>query len=83
MPYEHYCLKGKEVIDYWAHVLKNDTKIYEMDELVYHCMVSFDNFHKHYIIMPSLSFDPLFIEENPFITVRSPPGFSNQENETR
>ena len=73
----------KEVKDYWASLLKNDTKIYEMDELVDHCLVSFEKFHRQYIIMPSLSFDPLIIEESSFVTVRSPPGFINRENETR
>ena len=62
MPCEHYCLKRNTVKDYWACVLKNDTKIYEMDELVEHCLVSFENVHKQYIIMPSLSFEPLLIE---------------------
>ena len=53
-----------------------------MDELVDHCMVSFENFHKQYIIMPSPSFKPLLIEESPFVTVQSPPGLVNLENET-
>ena len=53
-----------------------------MDELVDHCLVSFEKFHKQYIIMPSLSLKPLLVEENPIFTVRSPPGFVNQENET-
>ena len=54
-----------------------------MDELVDHCLVSFENFYKQYIIMPSLSFDPLLIEETLFVKVRSPPGLVNRENETR
>ena len=83
MPCERYCLKRNKVKYYWARVLKNDTTIYEMDELVDHCLVSFEKFHKQYIIMPSLSFDPLLIEESSFVTVRSPPGFVNRENETR
>ena len=36
----HYCLKRKEIKDYWVCVLKKDTKTYEMDELVDHCLVS-------------------------------------------
>ena len=32
--------------------------------------------------MPLLSLEPLFIEDNTFVTVRSPPDFVNQENET-
>ena len=82
MPCEYYCLKRNEVKYYWARVLKNDTTIYEMDELVEHCLVSFEISHKQYIIMPSLSFKPLLIEESPFVTVQSPPGFVNRENET-
>ena len=66
---EHYCLKKNEVKDYRACVLKNDTTIYEMDELVDHCLVSFEKLHKQYIIMPSLSLDPLLIEESSFVTV--------------
>ena len=54
-----------------------------MDELVDHCLVSFEKFHNQYIIMHSLSFDPLLFEEIPFVTIQSPPGFVNQENETR
>ena len=83
MSCEHYCLKRNAVKAYWARVLKNDTTIYEMDELVDHCLFSFENFHKQYIIMPSLSSEPLLIEESPFVTVRSPLGLVNRENETR
>ena len=54
-----------------------------MDELLDLCLLSFEKFRKQYIIMPSLSLEPLLIEENPFVTVQSPPGFVNQENETR
>ena len=54
-----------------------------MNELVDDCLVTFENFHKQYIIIPSLSLDPLIIEEKPFVTVQSPPGFVNPENETR
>ena len=83
MPCEHFCLKRKEVKDYWTRVLKNDTTSDDMNEMVDHCLVSFEKFHKQYIIMPSLSFNPLLIEESLFVTVRSPPGFIDQENETR
>ena len=54
-----------------------------MDEMVDHCLVSFEKFHKQYIILPSLSFNPLLIEESSFVTVRSPPSFINREHETR
>ena len=62
-----------------ARVLNQDT----MNELVYGCLVTFEKFQKHYIIIPSLSLHPLLIEEKPFITVRSPPGLFNPEKETR
>ena len=54
-----------------------------MNELVDDCLVTFEKFHKQYIIIPSLSLDPLLIEEKPFVTVRSLPGFINPENKTR
>ena len=41
--------------DYWTHVFKNDTSSGDMDEKVDHWFDSFENFHKKYIIMPSLS----------------------------
>ena len=47
------------------------------------CLVTFEKFQKQYIIIPSLSLNPLLIEEKPFIIVRSPPGFFNPEKETR
>ena len=49
-----------------------------MNELVDDCLVIFEKFHKQYIIIPSLSLNPLLIEEKTFATVRSPPGFFNQ-----
>ena len=69
MPCEHYCLKRNEVEDYWACVLKNDTTIYEMDELIDQCILSFEKFHKQYIIMPSLLFGLLLIEDSSFVTI--------------
>ena len=51
--------------------------------MVYHWLDSFEKFHKKYIIMPSLSLNSLLVEEGLFVTVRSPPGFINRENETR
>ena len=47
------------------------------------CLVKFENFQKQYIIIPLLSLNTLLLEEKLFITVRSPPGFNNQSNETR
>ena len=75
-------LKKNEVKYYSVRVLKKYTTFYVMDELVDHCLVSFEKFHKQYIIMPSLSFYPLLIEDILFVTVRSPPSFVNRENET-
>ena len=80
MPCGHFCLKRNEVKDYWTRVLKNDATRDDMDELVDHCLVSLEKSHKQYIIMPSLSFNPLIIEEICFVKVRSPPGFINREN---
>ena len=77
MPCEHYTIKRNEVKGYWAHVLKKDTKLFEMNELVDDFLVSFEKFQKQYIIIPSLSLHPLLIEEKPFITVQSPPDFFN------
>ena len=68
IPCEHFCLKRNEVKDYWNRVLKNDTTSDDMDELVNHCLVSFEKFHKQYIIMPSLLFNPLLTEESFFVT---------------
>ena len=78
MPCEHFCLKNNEVKDYLTRVLKNYTKSDDMDEMVDHWLVSFEKFHKKYIIMPSLSLNLLLIEESLFVTVRSPPGFINR-----
>ena len=69
MPCENFCLKRNKFKDYWTRVLKNDTTSDDMDELVDDCMVTFEKFHKQYIIIPSLSLDPLLIEEKPFVTV--------------
>ena len=69
MPCEHYTIKRNDVKGYWAYVLKKYTTLYEMNELVDDCLVTFEKFHKQYIIIPSLSLDPLLIEEKPFVTV--------------
>ena len=61
MPCEHYTIKRNKVKDYWARVLKKYTTLYEMNEVVDDCPVTFGKFHKHYIIIPSLSLDPLLI----------------------
>ena len=72
-----------EVKGYWSHVLTKNTTIFEMNELVDDCLFTFEIFQKQYIIILSLSLNPLLIEEKPFIIVRSPPGFFHPEKETR
>ena len=62
IPCEHFSLKNNEIKDYWTHVLKNYTSSGDMDEMVDHWLVSFENFHKKYIILPSISLNPLLIE---------------------
>ena len=69
MPCEHYTIKRNNFKGYCARVLKKDTTLFEMNELVDDCPVTFEKFHKQYIIIPSLSLDPLVIEEKPFVTV--------------
>ena len=50
---------------------------------IYHWLDSFEKFKKNYIIMPTESYNPLSHEESRNISVRSLPGFINQEYETR
>ena len=78
MPCEHLSLKKNKIKDYWTRVLKNDTSSGDMYENVDHWFDSFEKSHKKYIIMPSLSLNPLLIEEIFFVTVRSPPVFINR-----
>ena len=61
MPCEHYTIKRNEVKRYWARVLKKDTTLFEINELVDDCLFTFEKFHKQYIIIPSLLLDPLLI----------------------
>ena len=53
-----------------------------MNEKVDHWLYSFEKFHKKYIILPLESLNSSFLEEILYITVRSPAGFINRENET-
>ena len=64
MPCEYFCFKRNKVKDYWTRVLINETTIDDMDELVDHCLFAFEKFHKQYIIIPSLSLNPLLIAES-------------------
>ena len=68
--------------DYLTHVFQNKTSSGDMDEKVYHWLDSFENFHKKYIIMPSILLNCLFLEESLFVKAWWPPGFIHQENET-
>ena len=68
---------------YLTHTLKRVTSSADTNEKVDHWLDYFEKFYKKNIIMPSQSLDSSFLEESLFITVRSPPGFINQENETR
>ena len=79
IPCEHYTIKMNKVKGYWARVLKIYTTLFAMNELVDDCLVTLEKFHKQYNIIPSLSLDPLLIEEKMFVQVRSPPGFLNPE----
>ena len=63
--------------------IKSDTSDGDMDENIDHWLDSFEKFRKKYIIMTSEPLNYSFIEDSWFITFRSPPGFINQENETR
>ena len=83
MPCERYTIKRNEVKGYWARVLKKDTTLFEMNELVDDCLVTSEKFQKQYIIIPSLSLHPLLIEETPFTTVQPPPGLFNPVKDTR
>ena len=57
--------------------IKMDTSSGDISENVYHCLDSFEKFHKNYITMPSESLNYSLLEESFFITVRSLPGFIN------
>ena len=83
MPCEHYTIKRNEVKRYWDRVLIQEPTLFQMNEVVDDCLVSSEKFQKQYIIITSLSLHPLLIEEKPFITVRSPPGFFNPEKDIR
>ena len=54
-----------------------------MNENVVYWLDSFEKFDKKDIIMPSQLLNSTFLEESFFVTVRSPPGLINQENEIR
>ena len=61
MPCEHYTIKRKEVKRYWARVLIQEPTLSPMNKVVVDCLVKFENFQKQYIIIPSLSLNPLLL----------------------
>ena len=69
IPFVHFRFKKNEMKDYLTHVLKNKTSSGDMDEKADHWFDSFENFHKKYIIMPSISLNYLFLKESLFVTV--------------
>ena len=83
VPCVNFHIKIIKIKLYLANILKSDTSSDDTKEEIYHCLDYFENSHKKYNIMPSESLNYLFREESWYITVRSPPGFINQENETR
>ena len=83
MPCGYCSIKINEVKRYWACALIQEPTLFLTNEVVDDCLVTFEKFQKQYIIIPSLSLNPLLLEEKPFITVRSPPGFFNQGKGTR
>ena len=54
-----------------------------MKEKLYNCLNSFEKFHQQYIIMPTEFLNSSVPEDGIYTTVIAPPGFVNQENETR
>ena len=80
MPCVHFHLKENNMKDYLNSIFKNNTSSGDMNEKVDHWLNSFKIFHKKYIIITSTSLNYLFLEESFFVTVRSSPGFINQEN---
>ena len=63
--------------------IKCDTSSDDMKEKIDHWLDSFEKFHKKYNIMPTESYYYSFTGDSRYITVRSRPGFINEENEMR
>ena len=74
-------IKEKDMKHYLNHILKSDTSSGDMNKKVDHWLDYFENSHKKYIVIPSQSLNSSFLEESLFVSVQSPPGFINQENE--
>ena len=68
---------------YLTNTLKCDTSSDGMKEKIKHWLGCFEKFQKKYIIMPIKSYNSYFPEEIRYTSVRSPPVFIIQENETR
>ena len=69
MPCVHLHFKNNDMKDYLTHVLKYDTSGGDINEKVDNWLDYFENFHKKYIIMPSISSNYLFLEDILFVTV--------------
>ena len=54
MPCGNYTIKRNEVKRYWARVLIQEPALFQMNEVVDDCLVTFKKFQKQYIIIPSL-----------------------------
>ena len=51
-----------------------------MKQKIDHWLDNFEKFHQRYIIIKTESYNFSFPEESIYITVRTTPGFINQEN---
>ena len=63
MPCEHYTIKRNEVRRYWARLLIQEPKLFQMNEVVDDCLVTFEKFQKQYIIIFSLSLNPFLFKK--------------------
>ena len=69
--------------NFFSNILKCDNSSDDMKEKIDHWLDSFEKFYKQYKTIPTESYKYSFPEESRYIAVRPPPGFINQENETR
>ena len=81
-PCVYFHIKINNMKNYLTKILKSDTSSGDMNEKVDHWLDSFEKIHKKYIIMPLESLNYYFLDKILYITVRSPAGFINRENET-
>ena len=83
VPCTHFNVERIKMKKYFANILKRDTSSNNMKENIDNWLDSFEKFNNKYIIMYTESYNISFIERSRYITVRSPSGFINHENETR